>query len=286
MKFSFKPEFKAIPVGGNSQFHVLTSFSVPASSGISGIQRTPISIALVIDCSGSMQGAKLDQTINAILEITHSLTRRDRLAIVAFDTNVKVISELKYLTEKSEVAEKVRTITAGSSTNLSGGWLEGLDQLESAFDTDHINRVFLLTDGQANCGITEAGELARIGSTFLGKGISTSTFGFGNDFNESLLSAIARNSGGNFYFVQRAEDVSTAFRNEFGEVLDLAGQNCKIFLELAEGVELCEDISLFSSTRNGNLVTWTVGDINSELDYELIFRLNATVDNDLKKLKL
>jgi len=275
MKFVFKPEYKVLPAGCDSQFHVITSLSVPSDTN--GIElRPPISLALVIDCSGSMEGAKIEQTKNAILEVMHTLTRRDRLTIVTFDDDIHTIYELSLLQNKQTVTEIVSQISTAGSTNLSGGWLKALSQLAESFDPSHINRIFLLTDGQANRGVTDPAELVKIGRTYREKGIPTSTFGFGSGFNETLLKDIASNSGGNFYFAEKPEDISTAFSCEFGEVSDLAGQNCEVTFTLPDGVELIEDLSSFELSRKHQILRYNIGDITPELDHDIIFRIKTS----------
>ena len=56
----------------------------------------------------------------------------------------------------------IEGIFSGGSTNLSGGWLKGVETL-AALDGDAVTRrVLLLTDGQANVGITDRGQLATM----------------------------------------------------------------------------------------------------------------------------
>ncbi len=44
---------------------------------------------------------------------------------------------------------------------------------------------------------THAGELRA-------RGVATSTFGIGDDFDERLMEGMARSGGGNFYYLQPA----------------------------------------------------------------------------------
>ena len=53
-------------------------------------------------------------------------------------------------------------------------------------------RVLLLTDGLANQGITALEELEHHAAELRKRGVSTSTFGVGDRFNEELLQAMAQ----------------------------------------------------------------------------------------------
>ena len=73
--------------------------------------------------------------------------------------------------------------------------------------SEGVNRTLLLTDGLANVGITDVAELTHHASELRARGVSTSTFGVGNDFNEELLQGMAQAGGGHFY------DIATAGRD-------------------------------------------------------------------------
>lgn len=77
---------------------------------------------------------------------------------------------------------------------------------KSARRLEFISRCLLLTDGEANVGILDPRQLAALGGDARQKlNIVTTTLGFGEGFNEDLLTAIAKESGGAFYFVENAD---------------------------------------------------------------------------------
>ena len=91
-----------------------------------------------------------------------------------------------------------------------------------------VNRTLLLTDGLANIGITDPAELERHASELRQRGVATSTFGVGADFDERLLQAMADAGGGHFYFIESAAQIRDHMTSEVGESLDV----------VARGVEL------------------------------------------------
>ncbi|MBF0546458.1 MAG: anti-sigma factor antagonist [Candidatus Riflebacteria bacterium] len=274
MKFLFRPEYKSLPSNRESQLHFITTFSIPSSKETASL-RPPISIALVIDRSGSMEGTPIQQSINAIVEIINLLTRRDRLSIVTFESKVDTLVPLTSVKDKQFLSDKARSIVTEANTNLSGGWLKGLSEIENSLEKNHLNRVFLLTDGETNQGIVQPEKLIEIGRKFREKGITTSTFGFGMDFNEKLLKEISQNSGGNFYFIEKPEDIANSFKFEFGEVNDIVGQNCEISINLSRDTEFIEDLSSYPFQKKENRITYSINDVMADFENDLVFRLKV-----------
>ncbi len=94
-------------------------------------ERQPLNLALVIDKSGSMQGAKLEYVKQAALHILDLLSDKDQLAIVTFDSEVTVLApsapvDVLY---KQLARTQIRALEAGTNTNLGGGWLLGCEQV-------------------------------------------------------------------------------------------------------------------------------------------------------------
>ena len=89
-----------------------------------------------------------------------------------------------------------------------------------------VNRCLLLTDGLANVGITDADELAdAMPAELRARGVSTSTFGVGNDFDERLLQDLADAGGGHFYYIADAPQIRDAITSEVGETLEIVARD-------------------------------------------------------------
>jgi Ca-activated chloride channel family protein len=150
------------------------------------------------------------------------------VSVVAYDGSVRTIPAN---------ANDIRAIVAGSSTNLSGGWLKGRDHVARAVSPQSANRVLLLTDGRANVGITDHDQLVGMCAHANEHGIRTSTIGFGSDYDEHLLGRMAEAGGGHMHYIEHADQAAAIFGEELDGLFSLAAQNLTLTLRLAPAAQ-------------------------------------------------
>lgn len=226
--------------------------------------RAPVNLALVLDRSGSMRGDKLRYVQDAARYVLDTLEQRDRAAVVAYDDQVTTVAPSTHVTpeRRGEMQERVRALRPGGQTDLGGGWLRGCDEVAAHQNHDSLNRVLLLTDGLANKGITDLEELGHHARELRKRGVSTSTFGVGLDFNEHLLEAIAEEGGGNFHYIQRPEEIPGVFRGELGELLTVVAREAFLSISLPKGVSV-EVVGDLLHERDGDRLRIFLGDLTA-----------------------
>ncbi|MFC6659544.1 hypothetical protein [Deinococcus multiflagellatus] len=132
--------------------------------------------------------------------------------------------------------------------------------------------MLVLTDGQANVGITRDDVLIKTAGQKAEAGVGTTTLGFGSSFNEDLLMGMARAAGGNFYFIQSADDARDVFSFELQTMKAVVAQNLTVTLAPAPGVTVADILSLH---RPGpQPLTLDLGDVYEDEDKLLGLRLN------------
>lgn len=234
---------------------------VTAPDTVSRSQRVPLNLALVIDASGSMgEAGKLDYVKQAAIAMLQRLRPEDRLAVIAYDSDVRVLFPSRPVPEGQELQWLINSLRPGSGTNLGGGIIEGYRQIAEYARPNNISRVLLLSDGLANEGITSSAELSRIVLKRADQGISLSSFGVGLDFNENLLAAMAESGRGMYYFIDRPGSMEAILTKEFNAVEQLAAADIKVTITL--GADLVVD-QVFANTSeiNGNVISVRFGDI-------------------------
>ncbi|NLI12633.1 MAG: VWA domain-containing protein, partial [Peptococcaceae bacterium] len=139
-------------------------------------------------------------------------------------------------------------------TNISGGMLMCLKEVRTMYREGQINRVLLLTDGQANTGVTSHKQLIKKAGAMSGSGVALSTFGLGEDFEEELLMAMAEAGGGNFYYIQSPDQVPGIFEQELSGLLNTIAQNLTIKLKPTAGIQLSGVLGYPFSVEDGVLI--------------------------------
>ena len=121
-------------------------------------------------------------------------------------------------------------------TNLSGGLLRGIQEAQRAASGDGATLV-LLSDGMANEGVTDHGQLEQFAAGAQRQRISSSTIGIGLGYDEELLATIARGGGGNASFAEQGDEAGAALASEVDGLLDQAVQAASLTVRPSSDVE-------------------------------------------------
>jgi Ca-activated chloride channel family protein len=210
--------------------------------------RNPVNVAIVIDRSGSMQGLRIAQAREAAIMAVYRLNAEDTASVVVFDQRVDVLVPAQRVADHGFFRNRIQQVNAGGSTAIYDGVLKGRDEVLKFRDARRLNRVVLLSDGQANVGPSRPDEFSRLGSALLAQGISVSTIGLGLGYNEDLMLQLARSSDGNHAFASEPADLVNIFNREFNDVLASCAQTVSIDIELRPGVRALKALS-----RDGNI---------------------------------
>jgi Ca-activated chloride channel family protein len=209
----------------------MTGFALPSQSS-----RAPANVAIVIDKSGSMAGDRLVNARNAAIMAVDGMGRNDIVSVLAFDDTVEVIAPATKVTDKESIKRAIARIRTGGGTGLFAGVSKGAWEVRKFLDKTRVNRVILLSDGQANVGPSTPAELGQLGSSFAREGISVTTIGLGLGYNEDLMTQLAGYSDGNHAFVENPQDLARIFKQEFGDVSSVVAQEIDVKIILKRGI--------------------------------------------------
>lgn len=270
VELSLTLQHELVAVQTATDLHVLVELTAPPAPA--GHERQPLHVAVVLDRSGSMGGGRLEAAKASTLYLASQLQAEDRFAVIAYDHVVELTSPLQPV-HLPALTSALHQVEPRGMTNLSGGWLKGLEQLEQ--DGPWLRRVLLLSDGHANAGLTDPVALTSVARTSRELGVSTSTVGFGEDFDEGLMTALADHGGGTGSFAETPDDAAAIFAEEFEDLATLVAQNVSVEVRPTGAVQLVEVLNSFPSTAVDGGVQVQVGDAYADRTLRVVLKLHV-----------
>jgi Ca-activated chloride channel family protein len=216
-----------------------------------------------------MAGEKLAVARRCSAWLVSRLRPVDELALVSYDDEVRLLAPLAPVRE-APLRAAVAGLRPGGSTNLSGGWLRGLEQLRGGG-----GKILLLTDGLANAGVTGRGDLTELARTGARESVGTTTIGFGEDFDEELLTAMADAGGGNAHWAATPDEAPSIFARELEGLTRVAAQNVSVELRPGPHVELLGVLNEYPQVPVAGGVQLELGDAYADEKRRIVFALHV-----------
>src|SRR5215218_5936173 len=233
-------DLDVVAIESQDQISVLLELAAPAASA--DRTRPPGTLQVVLDRSGSMAGGALESAKDALIDLVGRLEPTDHFGLVAFDDEVQIAVPAAPLADKDVVRSLIGTIQPGGTTNLSGGYLRGLQEARRVAGAGGATLV-LLSDGHANVGLTDADKLGAVAAGARGHRVTTSTIGLGLGYDETLLAALARGGAGNTHFAEEGDTAAAALASEVDGLLEQVVQAASLTVRPTGDVE---SVALFN----------------------------------------
>jgi Ca-activated chloride channel family protein len=180
--------------------------------------KKPAALVLVLDTSGSMNGAPIVGAVESAINFVHQLDARDEIHVVGFGTTTYAIGEGGLV---SQVGESL-TITLGGvfadgNTALYDAVCEAValvDLLKTEHQTNnnpHLYGIILLSDGEDTASSRSENQMFSClpdGESV--EGVKVFTIAYGDAADRALLERIANRTNG-IPFIGNAEDIERIF---------------------------------------------------------------------------
>ena len=181
---------------------------LPVRSDFEKEKETPsLGMCLVIDKSGSMSGDKVEMAKSAARGAAELLGRRDKLAVLAFDGETYVISEMQSARNKGKISDEIARIDAGGGTTMYPAMEMAYEMLMAT--TAKLKHVILLTDG-----VSSPGDFEGMAQQMVSSKMTVSTVGIGEGCDTDLLESIARVGKGRYHFTTDPAQIPQIFAKE------------------------------------------------------------------------
>ncbi|OGV47574.1 MAG: hypothetical protein A2017_11420 [Lentisphaerae bacterium GWF2_44_16] len=250
-----------------------------------GVRSHRMNLSVVLDKSGSMSGQKIEKAKEAAITALRMLRPDDVFSLIVYDTSARIVVAAAPVNNYSSIEEMIRSVRSNGSTALFAGVSLGANEIRKNLREGFVNRIILLSDGQANIGPSSPDQLGRLGASLMKEGISVSTVGVGSDYNEDLMTSLSQNSDGNFYFVENSNDLPMIFAKELGSALKVAAQGLEIRIICPDGVKP-QGILGHDCKINGNSIDLSFNQVYGGHAKSLILQVEVPPESPEKILKL
>jgi Ca-activated chloride channel homolog len=240
-----------------------------AVSTIERTERPSVNLVLAIDTSGSMEGAAIEHARTAALTLLAKLSNEDRIAIVTFDSETKVLVSSTKLDQgsRTKVEARIREMKASGTTDLAGGLRAALTEALQSARPKIANRIVLLSDGIPN----DQTDFIGLADNAKQNGVTITALGLGLEYDETLLGTIASRSGGKFHFIEDSALVAKVFEDEVLELERVVARNAMLVLKPGPGVTIGGVPGIPTSVGSNREIYATLGDLSESDRRELFF---------------
>ncbi|MCU0696265.1 MAG: VWA domain-containing protein [Myxococcaceae bacterium] len=185
---------------------------IDVTADVRDVPHQPVSLAVVVDVSGSMMGRKMEEAKRAARSLVEQLGDGDELTLVAFSDSARRL-DLRRMSAagRSDALSFIQSLRPEGSTNISDGLAAGEEALLGAIGQ---RRLVLVSDGQPTAGITDRAELNRLAGAAHERGITVTAIGVGNDFDATLMRGMAQWGGGVYGDLRQAEALEVVLADE------------------------------------------------------------------------
>jgi Ca-activated chloride channel family protein len=196
--------------------------------------RRPVVLTLVLDTSGSMAGTPIDLEREVVRAIAAGLRAGDRVSAVTWSTtrDVRLDSHVVVGPDDPALLALASSLASGGGTDLHGGLTHGYDLAVRNYRAGALNRVVLVSDGQANAGVTDERLIASHASEAEREGIYLVGVGCGSGFNDTLMDTVTDWGKGAYVFIDSADEAWRMFRDRFYANLEIAVTDVRVELTL------------------------------------------------------
>lgn len=214
LDMTITPQRPALLEGYDNETHAL--LQITTTEGMEQPKRDKVlNLAIAIDRSGSMNGQPLREAKKAAVMMVERLSAEDRIAIITYDSEADVIVPSTFCIDRQSIIDQINRIEAGGQTALHDGWLTSAAEVARYKTPTSLNRVLLLSDGNANVGLRNPHSIKSQCAQLADRAVTTSTYGLGHDFNEDLMIGMADAGLGQGYYGETAADLADPFNEEF-----------------------------------------------------------------------
>jgi Ca-activated chloride channel family protein len=203
---------------------------------ISQSERKPVHLTFLVDVSGSMSSRdKLGLAKKSLQVLTNNLQEGDTVAIATYAGRVAEILPPTGIENRGRIMTALDSLKSGGSTAMNSGLEIAYKLALKNFQRDHVNRVLVLSDGDANVGPSSHRDILKRIEHFVDEGVTLSTIGFGmGNYKDTMMEQLANKGNGNYYYIDSMDEARKVFGEQVNGTLQVIAKDVKIQVEFDE----------------------------------------------------
>lgn len=235
-----------------------------------------MSLAIVIDRSGSMSGEPIRNAKAAALSVLRQLGPSDAFTVVTYSSGSEVVLPIQVASEANKDAARtaIETIEDDGGTCISCGLDSAAAEVARTPIRGGVQRLLVISDGQANEGVFDRDELAGLAANHAAHGASISTVGVGLDFDERTMRRLAEVGRGNYYFIEDTVALSTMFAHELAALGEVVAADVRVSVTPSPGVRIAEAYG-YPMTPSGDGAVVPIADLRAGETRKLVLRIHT-----------
>ncbi len=199
------------------------------------ISSTPLNISLVVDCSTSMKGIRLDTVKQTAIDLIRQLQPNDIFSLVKFNDKAELLIPAGVLSDERSTEMKIQLLQAGGGTEIYKGLEVGFSQVNQYRSRARVNHIILITDGRTYGDEANCDNLANQASALA---IGISTLGIGNQWNDKFLDHISSKTGGICKYISDVSDIRNIILGEITRLGSSLTEQINFTFQPSQNVEL------------------------------------------------
>lgn len=200
-------------------------------------KKADVAVVFVVDRSGSMQQglassgggptiSKLDLVKAAIIASVQTLPARSQVGVIAFDTQSTVLVPPTPVSKKDDIARLVDSTSPGGGTTIEPAIRDGMAMLASMPGDKYL---VVLTDGIGERPSSDTAYWGAVADDARRAHMSWTSIAVGADADQSLLSFLAQEAHGKFFYCDTSDSVPQVFLQQAKSIKRLAEQKERPF---------------------------------------------------------
>ena len=196
--------------------------------------RRPMTLTFVLDTSGSMAGDRFERAMAALKTIAGQLAEGDIISLLTWNTQVAVPLQgyaVKGPNDPTLLGVLAKTFV-DSSTDLDGGLKKGYEIANQTYQPSRMNRVVLISDGEANVGVTNGEVIGKASHAADDEGIYLVGVNVGTEAGDALMNIVTDKGRGASVFLDSTTEAASVFGPRFDETMEIAARGVRLELTM------------------------------------------------------